>query len=152
MTAKSLEGLAMTKTKISLLLLLVLLVLGALSVSSASAGLPEEVAAQESAAEASEEIEEAAAEAAAARTEAAAARTDGISAKRLASYARRTGRWKILIARVRARKRELQRLPVTSKKRQVWLPRKRALLKEYRHHLTRLRAEIRAKEKLLESP
>jgi hypothetical protein len=142
----------MKKITIFLSLFVVLALSGA-SVASASAGPPEEALVQEAAAEAAEVSEEAAedaAEAAAARTFAISAkRPASISAKRLASYARRIGQWKTLIARVRARKRELLSRPLTSKVRQIWLPRKRALLKEYRKHLRLLRAEILEKEKLL---
>jgi hypothetical protein len=130
--------------------LFVLLALSGAPVSNASAGPPEEVLVQEAAAEASEEAAEEAAEAATARTDAISAkRPASVSAKRLASYARRIGRWKTLIARVREKKRELRSRPLTSKVRQIWLPRKRALLKEYRKHLRLLRVEILEKEQLL---
>jgi hypothetical protein len=136
------------KTTTIVLSLIVLLALSGAPVSSASAGLPEEVLVQEAAAEAAEAAE-ASEEVAEDAAEAAAAKTHVISAKRLASFARRIGHWKTLIAKVREKKLELQRRPVTSKVRQIWLPRKRARLKECRMHVRLLRAELRAKEKLL---
>jgi predicted RNase H-like nuclease (RuvC/YqgF family) len=129
----------MNQARIVGLSLVMAVAVSGLSASTAVAALPEEVLAQEALAEATEEITEEA-------EEVAAAPADHLAASRLPSYSRRIGRWQWLVAKVRARKRELRALPLTSPRRIARLPVKRARLREYRQHLRNLRLEIEAKE------
>jgi hypothetical protein len=132
-------------TRLLGVVLVTALALGLLLAPNASAAAPAPTPAEEAAAQESV-VSEVAEEAAEAREDAAAAPADLQAAKGYPGYLRKVERFKALIAKVRARRLELRSLPISSTRRKVHLPIKRALGKEYRQRLRELRARFKAKQ------